>query len=456
MKPIVLIAGLFFALGAGYAAHALGQPQPIVATIAITALTGFWWVTEAMPIAATSIIPFALFPLLGVMDHKTAAAAMGSHVILLLMASLMLSKSLERSGVHERLALYMINLVGVSGRRLVFGFMLAAAVLSMWIANMATTLMLSTMALAILARTDNKALAAPLLLGIAYAASLGGTGTLIGTPPNFIFADAYEKVTGVEFSFTRWMTIGIPIVAVGIPIIGLWLTRGLSGVNAPELPDAGPWSKAEARTLMVFAFAIIGWVTRSEPFGGWSQLLGITSAGDSTVALTAVIIMFLVPNGKGGALLDWKAASDIPWGLLLLFAGGICIAAGFRASELDQVIAQGLSGLAAAPVLLMMLALCISVSFLTEVTSNTATANLLMPLLAAVAVGTGVAPELLMIPAAISCTCAFMLPAATAPNAIIYGTGRVTIAQMVREGVVLNILIAVITALMCWVLLGQG
>ena len=456
MKPRLLIAGLIVALLAGGVAAVTGQPPAIIATIAITALTGFWWVSEAMPIPATSLVPFALFPLAGVMDHKTAASAMGSHVIMLLMASLMLSKSLERSGVHERLALYMIRLVGLSGRRLVFGFMLAAAVLSMWIANMATTLMLSTMALAILARTDNKVLAAPLLLGIAYAASLGGAGTLIGTPPNLIFADAYEKATGIEFSFSRWMSIGVPVVIAGVPIIGLWLTRGLAGVTAPQLPDPGPWRKDEARTLMVFAFAIIGWVTRGEPFGGWSGLFGIDGAGDATVALSAVVMMFLIPNGKGGALLDWKTASDIPWGLLLLFAGGICIAAAFRASALDQVIAQGLSGLAAAPVLIMMLALCLSVSFLTEMTSNTATANLLMPVLAAVAVGTGVAPELLMIPAVISCSCAFMLPAATAPNAIIYGTGRVPIARMAREGVVLNAAIAIITAVICWLLLGQG
>jgi sodium-dependent dicarboxylate transporter 2/3/5 len=410
-------------------------------------------VSEALPIPATSLVPFALFPLAGVLDQRQAAAALGSYVIILLMASFMLSKALSKSGLHERLALYMIHIVGVSGGRLVLGFMVAAAVLSMWISNTATTLMLATMALAILSRTDNQKLAVPLLLGIAYAASLGGTATLIGTPPNLIFAENYLIATGEEYSFTRWMATGLPIVALGVPVMWLWLTRGLKGVTAPALRDPGPWRRDEARTMMVFGLAILFWVTRGEPFGGWAGALGIEGAGDSTVAVAAVVLMFLVPDGKGGALLDWETATDIPWGLLLLFAGGICIASAFRASGLDQLIGDNLAGLANLPVFAMMLGLCLSVTFLTEMTSNTATANLLMPILAAIAAGTGIAPELLMIPAVISASCAFMLPVATAPNAIVYGTGRVSIARMAREGVMLNVIIATIVASVCWLLL---
>lgn len=453
MKPVSILLGFAFSTAAGYTAHVGGLDPKIVATIAITALTAFWWVSEALPIPATSMVPFALFPLAGVLDQRQAAAALGSYVIVLLMASFMLSKALERSGAHERLALYMINLVGSSGRRLVIGFMIAAAVLSMWISNTATTLMLATMALAILSRTDDPKLGPALLLGIAYAASFGGTATLIGTPPNLIFAENYLLATGEEFSFARWMSIGVPIVAIGIPVMALWLTRSLKNVETPALADPGPWRKDERRTLFVFAIAIVLWITRSEPFGGWSNALGIEMAGDSTVAVFAVLLMFLVPNGKGGALLDWKAASDIPWGMLLLFAGGICIAAGFRASGLDVLIGAQLTGLTTAPVFLMMLGLCLSVTFLTELTSNTATANLLMPLLAAVAAGASIKPELLMIPAAISCSCAFMLPVATAPNAIIYGTGRISIARMAREGMMLNIIVAIIVASICWLML---
>ncbi|GAB4522800.1 MAG: SLC13 family permease [Amphiplicatus sp.] len=455
MKWGRLLAGLVFAASVWLGVHAAGQPEKIVWTAAITALTAFWWVTEALPIPATSLVPFALFPMAGVLDQGEAAAALGSYVILLLMASFMLSKALERSGAHERLALYMIRIVGFSGRRVVFGFMIASALLSMWISNTATTLMLSTLALAILARADDAKLAAPLLLGIAYAASLGGTGTLIGTPPNLIFADAYLKATGGEFLFARWMGIGVPVVALGVPAMAFWLARGMSGVRAPALREPGPWRKEEVRTLIVFAVAILAWITRSAPFGGWAGLFGIEAAGDSTVATLAVIAMFLVPNGRGGALLDWKSASDIPWGMLLLFAGGICIATAFRASGLDAVIGEGLQGLSGAPVYLMILGLCLSVTFLTEITSNTATANLLMPLLAAVAAGTGLAPELLMIPAAISASCAFMLPVATAPNAIVYATGRVTIARMAREGVALNIIVALVVASVCWAMLGR-
>jgi len=453
VKPFPLFIGIAIALIAGAAAFFAGLDRVIILTVTITVLTAAWWVTEALPIPATSLVPFALFPLAGILTHREAAAALGSHVIVLLMASFMLSKALEKSAVHERLALYMIQLVGVSGRRLVLGFMLAAAVLSMWISNSATTLMLSTMALAIIARDDNPRLAVPLLLGIAYAASLGGTATLIGTPPNLIFADAFEKATGEEYSFARFMMTGLPGVAVGVPIMALWLTRSLGGVGVPSLPDPGAWRTPEVRTLMVFGLAIIMWITRAEPFGGWTGLLGVTGAGDSTVAVLAVVLMFLVrsgetaPDGKSaGALLDWQTANDIPWGLLLLFAGGICIAAAFRSSGLDGVIGTALAGFATASPFVMIIGLCLSVTFLTEMTSNTATANLLMPVLAAVAVEVEIAPQLIMIPAVISASCAFMLPVATAPNAIVYGTGKVSIRRMASEGFALNIIIALVVA----------
>ena len=457
MKPVRICVGILFAIGAGWFSYQAGLPWPITATIAITVLTGSWWITEALPIPATSLVPFVLFPLSGVLTHREAASALGSHVILLLMGAFILSKALEKCGAHERLALYMIKLVGVSGRRLVLGFMLAAAILSMWIANAATTLMLSTMALAILARDNNPKLAIPLLLGIAYAASFGGTATLIGTPPNLIFADAFERVTGAEYGFTRFMMTGLPAVLVGVPIMALWLTRSMGTVGVPVLPEVGKWRPSEIRTVSVFGIAIILWVTRAEPFGGWSTLFNMPNAGDSTVALFAVLLMFLIPSGereRPGALLDWKTASDIPWGMLLLFAGGICVATGFRESGLADLIGQMLSGLVTLPPFLLMFGLCISVTFLTEMTSNTATANLLMPLLAAVAVEANVAPEILMIPAVISASCAFMLPVATAPNAIIFATGRVTIMQMVREGIVLNVVMALVVATAAYLTLG--
>ncbi|MBB5213195.1 SLC13 family permease [Microbulbifer hydrolyticus] len=453
-RQVFILLGPILAAVFYFLLKAVGMSYLPAVTAAITLLTVIWWITEALPIPATSIVPFVLLPLFGVADHKLVASSLGSHVILLLMGAFMLSKALEKSGAHERLALYMLKLVGISsGRRLVLGFMLAAGLLSMWISNTATTLMMLPIALAILARADNHRLTIALILGIAYAASLGGVGSPLGTPPNVIFMGIYEEVTGREFSFLSWMKIGLPVVLVTLPIMALWLTRGIKLEKALEPPVVGAWRAEEVRTLLVFGVAILFWVTRNEPFGGWSDLLGVSDAGDSTVALGAVVLMFLVPNGKGGRLLDWATAESIPWGMLLLFAGGIAIAKGFTASGLSEMMGQGLNFLTAMPLWLMLILLCLSVTFLTEITSNTATATLLMPILAVVATSAGFDPMVLMIPAAMCASCAFMLPVATAPNAIAYGTGKVRIQEMVREGAVLSVLASLIIAGVCWVML---
>lgn len=432
----------------------LGLDDKAAIAAAITILTVVWWVTEAIPIPATSLVPFALLPMFGILDHKTVASSLGSHVILLLMGAFMLSKALEKSGAHERLAVYMVRLVGVSsGRRLVLGFMLAAGFLSMWISNTATTLIMLPMALAILSHVDNRRLKVALILGIAYAASVGGLGTLIGTPPNIIFAAIYEENTGNEFSFFAWMKIGIPVVLISLPIMALWLTRNVTLEHDIELPTLGEWRPEEKRTLIVFGLTALAWITRGEPFGGWSALLDIKIAGDSTVALLAVVIMFVVPNGKGGRLLDWKTANSIPWGMLLLFAGGIAIAKGFTASGLSAILGEWLTSLSSLPPILMILTICLVVTYLTEITSNTATATLLMPILAVAAISTGIDPEILMIPAAMAASCAFMLPVATAPNAIAYGTGEIEIQDMVKEGFILSLIVSSIVAMVCYFML---
>ncbi len=426
---------------------------------AITLLTVIWWVTEAIPIPATSLVPFALFPIFGVIDHKTAASSLGSHVILLLMGAFMLSKAIEKSGAHERLAMYMLKLVGVSsGKRLVFGFMFATAFLSMWISNTATTLIMLPMALAILKHVDNATLKVALILGIAYSASVGGIGTPIGTPPNVIFMGIYEEQTGLEFSFFSWMKIGVPIVLVSIPLMGLWLTRNVKLESNISLPEIGEWRIEEKRTLIVFGITALLWITRLEPFGGWSAWLNITTIGDSSIALCAVVIMFLIPNGKDNDgekehLLDWQTAVSIPWGMLLLFAGGIALAKGFSASGLSQIMSDWLTSFAALPPILMILSICLVVTYLTEITSNTATATLLMPILAITAISSGLNPEVLMIPAAICASCAFMLPVATAPNAIAYGTGEITIGDMVKEGAVLSFVVSCLAGLICYFML---
>jgi solute carrier family 13 (sodium-dependent dicarboxylate transporter), member 2/3/5 len=439
------------------------QSHMIAATVAITVLTAGLWISEALPIPVTSLIPFFAFPMAGVLSHIQAASALGSHVILLLMGAFMLSKSIEKSGVHRRLAFYLVNLTrGKSAKKLVFGFMLTAAILSMWISNSATTLMLLPITMAALSGVQDKRVVTAMLLGIAYAASLGGVGTPIGTPPNIIFMSVYLQSQGHEISFLQWMKTGVPIVVVGIPFIAWWLTRHLNDEQQYILPKAGQWQTAEVRVLLAFGLIALAWIFR--PF--WTVWLNMPFIGDSSIALAGVVLMCLIPSGerqkttnqaepgtqnaKPSTLLDWQTAVAIPWGMLLLFAGGICIAKAFDQSGLSELMGHKLSGLADLPVPLLILAVCLFVTFLTELTSNTATATLLMPILAAVSIGAGIDPALLMMPAAISASCAFMLPVATAPNAIVYGMDKFTIRTMAREGLMINIMLAVIVSVISY------
>ncbi len=447
-----LMIGIAIAILCGAGVAAAGLSNAAIATAAITGLCAGWWVLEPIPIPVTSLIPFAAFPLCGVVSHKQVATAYGDSMILLLMGGFMLSTAIEHTGVHRRLALGMVRLTGNSGRRVVLGFMIASAVCSMWISNTATVLMLLPVALAVTETEDGAKLAIPLLLGIAYAASIGGMGTPIGTPPNVIFMKIYEDHTGNAISFVRWMTIAVPIVIVLVPITWVFVSRYLKDVQAPAMPTTGSWSTAEKRVLIVFAFTAAAWVFRKEPFGGWSGLFDITTAGDSTVALAAVVVLFLIPNGEDGALLTWEKAKGIPWGLLLLFGGGIAISQAFKASGLSAELGAALTGLKTLPTIGIIFFICLSVTFMTEITSNTATTALLMPILAAAAIAARVDPTVFMVPAAISASCAFMLPVATAPNAIVSGAGVPT-ARMAREGIVLNLIGAAVISLLCWLTL---
>jgi len=417
----------------------------------LTTLCALWWVFEPIPIAATSLIPLALFPLFGILDGAQVAQAYGDPLILLLMGGAMLSRAMEKSGAHRRLALSMVNLVGGHDqRRMVFGFMVAAAILSMWVSNTATTLMLLPVAHAVLEsdsdRNSTHALAVPLFLGIAYAASIGGLGTPIGSPPNVLFLKFYGEATGQVPSFGQWMLWALPVVLIMIPLAGLWITRNLHSSGALEIPETGPWRAAELRVMVVFALTAVAWITLREPLGGWSTWFNAPTANYAAVALTAVILMFIVPDGSGGKLLDWQTASTIHWGVLLLFAGGIAIAKAFSVTGISAAIGEQMSLVTRLSLLLLIAVIALSVTFLTEITSNTATTALLMPILAAAALNADLEPALLMLPAALSASCAFMLPVATAPNAIVFGTGKVSVEQMVRTGFALNLIgTAVIT-----------
>lgn len=446
LAPSQIILGPLIAAIVLAAVTLSGMPAPAAWTFAVVVWVAWWWITEALPLPVTSLLPFVLLPLGGILSFQESSRALGDPVIILFMGAFMLAKAVEASGVHRRMALNLVAFVGASdGRRLVLSFMLASAVLSMWISNTAAVLALLPVALALAEASDDHRFQRALLLGLAYSASLGGVATLIGTPPNLIFASIYEQISGESFGFARWMGIGIPMVLLGLPVIGLWLTRGLK-LNVPlELPKLGSISAYEKRVLMVFGAVIFLWVFRTEPFGGWTGLTGTPLVGDSTIALAGVVAMFMVSNGREGRLLTWEQAVDIPWGILLLFAGGICLAAGIMQSGLGDIIGGALSNFGGMPLWLFVFILTVSVSFLTEVTSNTATATLLMPILAATAMATGLPIEVLMIPAAIACSCAFCLPVATPPNSIVFASQKVTIKEMSREGFVLNIFLAVIT-----------
>jgi|TARA_B110000438_G_scaffold292797_1_gene331670 sodium-dependent dicarboxylate transporter 2/3/5 len=421
-------------------------------TAGLTLLCALWWIFEPIPIPATSMIPLGVMPLLGILDGKQVAQAYGDPLIILLMGGAMLSKAMEKSGAHRRIALGLVNLFGGENQsRLVFGFMVASAVLSMWVSNTATTLMLLPVAYAVIDSVENSAesqkLAIALFLGIAYSASIGGLGTPIGSPPNVIFLKVYAETTGSMPSFSQWMVWALPVVVIMIPVAGLWMTRHLKNGTPLKIPKVGVWRDEEIRVLIIFGLTALAWITLREPFGGWTTWFGVPSANYAAVALTAVVLMFVIPNGSGGKLLDWESASTIHWGVLLLFAGGIAIAKAFAITGISTAIGDALSGVTRLSIIVVIAVVAMAVTFLTEITSNTATTALLMPILAAASLGAGFEPALLMLPAALSASCAFMLPVATGPNAIVFGTGKITVEQMVREGLVLNLIgILVITA----------
>ena len=439
----LLWIGPLIALLVGWISNTIGGLElPAALTLAIAIWTALWWIFEAVPIPVASLIPLAFLPMLGVLSPQTVGEKYGHPLVLLLLGGFLLSKAMEKSGAHRRIALAMVRACPASDKFLVLGFMGATAFLSMWISNTACTLMMLPMALAVIQGSENKKLNIPLLLGIAFAANVGGIGTPIGTPPNLVMMGAYKDLGFPELSFTDWMKVGLPVTASMTLVIWLWLTRKVSGKGTISLPHPGSWSKGEIRTLTIFGLTALAWITRSEPFGGWKTWLELPQANDASVAFISVLLLFCLPSGekKGERLLDWKTANQIPWGMLILVGAGLCLGEGFKQSGLSESIASALSGVENLPALGVLIGICLLVTFLTEMTSNTATTNLLMPILGATAVSTNLDPKLLMIPAALSASCAFMLPVATIPNAIIFGTGQVSVSRMAREGLVLNLL----------------
>ena len=439
IKPWILLLGPLSLFAARWSLPQQGWSVHESITLGIAIWCALWWSTEIIPIPATSLIPLSVLPFLGVLTASETAQAYGDHLILLLLGGFILSRAMEKSGAHRRVALGLVNLLGGNNpKQLVLGFMLASALLSMWISNTATVLMLLPVAMAVLEKMPTNRLAAPLLLGIAYAANIGGIGTPVGTPPNLIFMKIYLQNTGKEMGFLEWMSWGVPVVLLFVPLTAWLLTRNLKA-PAVKIPVVGRWQAAEIRVFAVFFVTAVLWVTRT-PDWGWAHRLEMTWVKDGQIALIAAISLFVIPDGKKGKLLDWEHANKIPWGVLLLFAGGIALAKAFVKSGLSEKIAQQLAQFHHLPIILMIILISLAVTFLTELTSNTATTTLLMPILAAAGIAAQIDPALVMIPAAMSASCAFMLPVATAPNAIVFGTELIPIQKMMYTGLKLNLI----------------
>ncbi|MBK6434968.1 MAG: SLC13/DASS family transporter [Rhodanobacteraceae bacterium] len=433
--------------------HAHGDSTALAVTLGCLVWVALWWLFEPVPAAFTALIPMSVLPMAGVISPKQVAEAFGNELILLMMGGFMMAAALERNHAHRRLALGMVRLFGGhSGRHLLWGFVFATGLISMWISNTATTIMMLPVAMAILEDYRDDRLRVPLILGIAYAASVGGWGTPIGTPPNLVFMHVYEQTTGSRMGFLEWMRFGIPIVALFLPLLALWLGRHLGGSPAAEIPKLGPWHRSERRVLMVFTLIVAAWIFRSEPFGGWSGYFQLPGVNDASIALFGVLLMGVIPDGRGSTLIDWPTAERVPWAALVLFAGGIALATAFQTSGLGDRIVDALGGLRDWPAWLLIVGICLGVTLLSEIASNTATAVLLMPILAVTATASGLDPALLMVPAVLAASCGFMLPVATAPNLVAYGTGMVPLRRMLREGVVLDLIGVAVLSGACIVL----
>ena len=436
-------------------------------------LMATWWVTEAIPIPATALLPLALFPLLGVADIGDAATPFANPIIYLFLGGFLIARAMEATGLPRRIALSSIRLLGARPRSIIAGVMASCAFLSMWVSNTATALMMLPIGLSLVAlmpegdveeaASEKRRFGTALMLGIAYACSIGGMGTLIGTPPNAFLAGFMLESYGVTIGFAEWMLLGIPLVLVGLPLCYLVLTRIAFPIHSRELPGGrelvdreasalGPLSKAERRVAAVFVLTALTWMTRPILVDNIGWLSGLSDAG---IAMSAALVLFVLPSGEPGGkrLLDWNQARETPWGVLVLFGGGLSLAAAVDVTGLSAWLGTGVGGLTHWPLPLLMLAVVITVILLTELTSNTATAATFLPVLGGVALGLGRDPLLLAVPAALAASGAFMLPVATPPNAIVYSSRAVGIEDMVRAGIWLNALFAVLVTLAAYLLL---
>lgn len=447
-------------------------------TAAVAALMATWWISEAIPIYATALLPIVLFPVLGIAVISDSTAPYANPLIFLFMGGFIIAIAMQKWNLHRRIALRIVHFVGVKPTSIIIGFIIASAFLSMWVSNTATALMMLPIAMSVLQIAEEDPggsgsgsgsasgsgvtnFQIVLVLAIAYACNIGGIGTLIGTPPNALMAAFMLETYNIEIGFAQWMLVGVPLMLIMLPVMFVVLTKltypialkelpGGSGIIQSQLEKLGSVSKPEIRVAAVFVITALLWIFRPLLSGA---VPGLSDAG---IAIAAGVSLFIIPGGtdSGRRLITWSDLRDLPWGILILFGGGLSLAMAISTSGLAAWIGEAVSGLEAIPLFLLLLTIIAIVVFLTEITSNTATAAAFLPILASTALGIGQNPMLFVIPAAVAASCAFMLPVATPPNAIVYGSGKVTIPDMAKAGLWLNIFVSFLLTLACYTLFG--
>lgn len=443
-----------------------GLSQSGVVVLGTGMWIAIWWITEAVPIAVSALLPILLFPLFGEFSLKETTAAYGDKFIYLFLGGFVLAISLEKWGVHKRIALLIIHAIGSNRAQIILGFMVATAFLSMWISNTATAVMMIPIAMAVVSHHNESStnkdttFASALMLSIAYAASIGGISTIIGTPPNLVFVGIVQKTYGIDITFMQWLKVGLPIAILLLIITWLYLTRiafpqkneKLSG-GAEEIKDQlkalGKISAEEKKVLAVFVLTAFAWIFRTG-----LQSLFLPKLDDTIIAIASAMVLFVLPGKeKGERLLNWDDTIKLPWGILLLFGGGMALAYGFEDSGLALWLGSHLNALQGVSVLLLLFVIVGGLNFLTEVTSNLAITAMILPVLSPFALVANVHPFLLMVGATLAASCAFMLPVATPPNAVAFGSGAITMKEMVKAGFVLNLLSILLISLFVYFLL---
>ncbi|MCS7209020.1 MAG: SLC13 family permease [Fimbriimonadales bacterium] len=455
------------ALGPAFGVVPLFVPHPESLTpeawrlVGMTLWMALWWFSECIPIPATALLPLVWMPLTGISDEKQVAARYADPIVFLFLGGFLIAQGMQQSGLHRRMALGIVKWMGRTPGGMIGGFMAATAFTSMWINNTSTTMMMFAVALSVVewvrqacGKQATHGFAAALLLGVAYAASIGGVGTLIGTAPNALLAGFLRDNYQYSLNMLNWLSVGLPFVGLMLPFTWFWLTkvqlcsknlnfRSLRDSLSERIDARSRWSLAERGVALVFGYAVLGWIGR-EWLGRW---LGI-SLSDAFVALSAALALFVLPAcvRPYKPILDWRVAESIPWGVLILFGGGLALAHAFESTGLAKAIGSAVSGLGDLPVWLIVLCVAALIIFLTELTSNTATTATFLPIVGAAAVGMGLDPRLLAIPVAVGASAAFMLPVATPPNAIVFASGEIQLKEMARAGLALNLFcIAVVT-----------